>query len=707
MKDLFSISQIAVVGASQNPTKLGTVIYNNILQGGFLGRAFPVNPNYPTIMGTPAYPSVDAIPEDIDTVIIVVPAEHVAGVIDDCIKKGTVKLVVVISAGFAEAGQEGIARQQQLVRKCADANIRLVGPNCLGVILPHQGLNASFASFLPKPGNIAFAAQSGAFATALLDMAAAENLGFASFITFGNKADLNELDLLQEWADDPQVKVIGMYLEGFVDGNDFVALAQKVNKPIVILKPGQSKQAAAAIASHTGSLAGPAATTAAALAAAGVIQVGTITDLYATLKLLALMPKSASEQNNKGSYQKLAVLTNAGGPAVMVTDLIEEYGLTQVELSAATQAALQTQLPPASNVHNPIDVLGDADAARYSFALQTLIQAVEVEAVMVLLTPQYVTQVEETAKAIAIVCHQSNKLILPVFIGGNQVQHGLDYFESQGIAAFTQPEHALQALAHLRRHSQLTVKAPSEQITASYGPNVEHLRAVLKQLLPESGTVVVPGEMAAELARSVGVTLPDEEIVSTSEDALAFAAKVSYPVVLKLTGPDALHKTEVKGLVLDIDSDTKLSAAFNDLFSRAHSGQLLIQKQLPRGLELFIGADRDGGADVYTPEGKGFGHLLVFGSGGIYTEVYRDTANLLLPAGMDQFRELVQRTKAYQVIDGARGKQQLAVDALVHQLAVVSQLVQTYPEIKSLDINPLILTEDAAICVDLKLIVGY
>jgi acetate---CoA ligase (ADP-forming) len=705
MHDSLSISHIAVVGASQTPTKLGTVIYNNILQGGFSGKTFPVNPNYPTIMGTQAYPSVDAIPEDIDTVIIVVPAEHVSGVVDDCIKKGTVKLVVVISAGFAEAGQEGIARQERLVRKCDAANIRLIGPNCLGVILPHQSLNASFASFLPKPGNIAFAAQSGAFATALLDMAAAENLGFASFITFGNKADLNELDLLQQWADDPQVKVIGMYLEGFVDGNDFVALSKKVNKPIVILKPGQSKQAAAAIASHTGSLAGPAATTAAALAAAGVIQVGTITDLYATMKLLALMPKSADGQNQR-NYQGLAVLTNAGGPAVMVTDMIEEYGLTQVELTAETQATLKTQLPPASNLHNPIDILGDADAARYSFALQTLIQAAEVEAIMVLLTPQYVTQVEETAKAIAIVCHQSDKLILPVFIGGAQVQHGLDYFESQGIAAFTQPEHALQALSHLRKQSQLTAKSQSDAISPSYGPNVEHLRAVLKQLLPESGTVVVPGEMAGELARSVGITLPDEQIISTTEEAQAFAAKVNFPVVLKLTGPDALHKTEVKGLVLDIDSVEKLNAAFTDLFARAHSGQLLIQKQLSRGLELFIGADRDGGANVYTPEGKGFGHLLVFGSGGIYTEVYRDTANLLLPAGMDQFRELVQRTKAAQVISGARGKQKLALDALIHQLAAVSQLVQTYPEIKSLDINPLILTEDAAICVDLKLIVA-
>ncbi len=691
---LFNPNSIAVVGVSENTSKLGSVVFNNILKGGFEGKVYPVNPKYPALFGYKCYAKIAAIEEKVDLAVIVIPAEFVFDAIKDCAEK-KVSDAIIISAGFGETGAEGEKMEKEITSFAKEHGIRILGPNCLGIIIPKLKLNASFAPQIPDDGNVAFLSQSGAFNTAILDLAEQNKLGFSHFISIGNKSDLNEQDFVMNFMLDEEVKVLGIYLEEFEDGKDFIDLIKSYElKPTVLLHPGESVEARKAISSHTGSLAGSSDVIKAALRQTGITQVYTIEKMFAAMMMFSWgkLPKG----------DKIAIVTNAGGPGIMLTDMVVKEGLKLAELTEETQTELKKVLPTTASVHNPVDVIGDAQVDRYSNAIQILEKDPNVDVIVVLLTPQLVTQIEETAKFIINFYETSSKTIVPIFIGGNYVQAGLSRFFDHKVPAFQFPEEAIHSIKNLVEFYKF-VNSTKEKINISKSDSNAPL--INKGLTDQP--VAMSQELAKKLAEEFDLTMPKEAIVKSLEEAEGFAQKHGYPIVLKALAEDIMHKTDVKALFLDISNWEELSEAYENLqenITKATgkaSAEVLIQEQIKGGEELFIGANRDGNSEVYD-NGKGFGHLLVFGKGGIYTEVYKDISNALIPISEKEIENLINETKVSKIINGTRGKKPLALGALIKTINKIQRLLVSYPQIVSLDINPVILTEERCIVVDLK-----
>ena len=695
LENLFNPKSIAVVGVSQDASKLGSVIYSNIIDAGFEGALYPVNPKYDDIGGVKAYKSVSDIGKEVDLVVVVVPAAFVKDVVADC-ATSQVNNLVIISAGFGETGAEGKEIEDEILKIASQANMRILGPNCLGISVPGAKFDASFAARMPNPGQIAFMSQSGAFNTALLDLAAESQLGFSHFVSVGNKSDLNELDFLEAWGDDRNVKVIAMYLEEFTDGKDFVNLIAKTNKPVVILNPGNSTQAQAAISSHTGSLASPRAAVDAALRKAGAVRVDSAEKMFNVLRLFS------ESINPTGS--KVAIVTNAGGPGVMVTDMVDELGLQVPEFSDAVQQVLKKYLPAEASTHNPVDLIGDALADRYENTINVLLQTDEVDSIVVILTPQRVTQIAETAKVIAAAAKSGKKLVIPIFMGGKDVREGLDIFQNANVPAFQFAEEAIYALGKLvGSTTEIEIVKLEHKLAGSI--NLSDYALKTEMALPQA-TII-------QLCAEAGISMPKQLMSQNVEDALHFANEVSYPVVLKADTEDIVHKTDVRALYLRIANADVLRNAYGELTNtvmqetgkQEHEIKLLVQKQLAEGLELIVGVKRDGDMHVYESTGKGFGHLLVVGSGGIYTEVYEDVSNGLVPLSRSQLHDMVLNTKVSQIIAGARGQDQLALEKLLDLLEAVQKLVIAYPQIDAIDINPVMLSRDDCVAVDVKILV--
>lgn len=696
LHSLFSPKSFAVVGVSAQPNKLGSVIFRNIVDAGFSGPVFPVNPKYEKVFGVECYESVAKIKENVDVAVISVPAEFVLDVVDDCVKK-KVKYLVIISAGFKEIGEKGAVLEAKIRNIAKQAGIQVLGPNCLGYSVSESKVNATFAALQPRPGEIAFLSQSGAINSALLDLAEERKLGFSHFVSMGNKMDLNEMDFLEEWLQDPKVKVIGMYIEQFVDGKDFVDLIKKYpNKPVVVLHPGETEASQKAMASHTGSLAGSSAIIRAALAQAGVIQVDSFEKLFNAMWLLSSsrIPKS----------NRVAVVTNAGGPGVMLTDMLVTAGLEISQLDQVTKDALEKVLPEAASVENPIDLIGDALADRYQSALSILENDPNTDTVMVVVTPQLVTQIEETAKFIIDHIKVSNKLILPLFMGGEYMESAIERFDLAAVPAFMYPEQAVNALAAVTKFARQSHKQGLKIKRTHSGRYTKEINDLVRQKLTP-----LSQEWTYKLAQEVGLDLPKQRIIKSFDEALGFVADAHFPVVLKALSEDVAHKTDLKALYLDLQNVNQLHTAYSKLsvdiqkLTEKKSVQLLIQEQVKGVEEILIGLNRDGGSDVYEQNGKGFGHLLVFGKGGIYTEVYGDISTGLLPLGRSELLSLVGKTKISKIIGGVRGKQSLSIDKLLFTLDAVQTLAQKYPQIQSMDINPAMLTEKKCVVVDMKI----
>ncbi|MBL8014762.1 MAG: acetate--CoA ligase family protein [Candidatus Doudnabacteria bacterium] len=699
---LFSPSSIAVVGVSAETHKLGSVIMQNILSAGFAGPVYPVNPKYEVAMGVKCYPKVSKIRGDIDLVVIAVPAEFVPDVMRDCAKK-RVEYVVIVSAGFRELGLKGLKLELEVRHIAEKFGIRVLGPNCLGLSVSATKLDATFAAMQPLGGNIAFLSQSGAFNSAILDMAAARNVGFSHFVSMGNKVDLNELDFVAEWLKDDNVKVIGMYLEQFSDGKDLLDLIKAhPYKPVVILHPGETVEAQKAMNLHTGALAGSSAIVRAALAQAGVIQVDSLEKLFHSMWLLSL-----GRDVHQG---RVAIITNAGGPGVMLTDMIARHGLSLAELTVETLDNLKRVLPPSITPHNPVDLVGDALAERYDNALKVVAQDQNVDAILVVLTPQLVTQIEETARVVAQHFRNSKKLIIPLFIGGVFVEAAITKFNAEEIPSFIFPEQAVNALAavarfHLPKQTKKTINLHSRTFTSI----AKHTHAVAR--FTRTTPVALPQALTFELAKEVELDLPKQTIVDSFDSALSFVSETHFPVVLKALAEDITHKTDVKALYTDVRSVAELHEAFFALegqlqrVSKKSKPAVLIQEQIRAQEEVLIGVNRSGDSRVYEQDGLGFGHALVFGKGGIYTEVWGDVAMGLVPMTKEQLLEMIHRTKLSKVLHGARGKKPLAVDKIVDTLLKIQKLVQMYPQISSLDINPAMVTSSRCVAVDLKIFV--
>ncbi len=691
----FKPEAIAVIGASANPSKLGHGVLSNLIESGYGGDLYPINLRARTILGLRCYPSVLEVPGPIDLVVVVVPSRVVASVLEESGQKG-VKGAIIISAGFKEAGGEGASMEQDLLDIANRYGMRIIGPNCLGIIVPSVPMNASFASGMPQVGTIAFTSQSGALCTAILDYALAENIGFSHFVSLGNKADVDEAALLTAWAEEEQTNVVIAYVEGLNDGRAFMAAASQAarEKPVIAVKAGRTASGARAVSSHTGSLAGSDAAYDAAFAQSGVIRAASVQELFDYSTAFAYQPLL---QGNR-----IAIITNAGGPGVMATDALEQNGLVLAQLGAETKAALEAALPPAASIHNPVDVLGDARAERYGAALKSVLEDQGVDGVIVILTPQLMTEVQETAKTLIEVGRNAAKPVMSCWMGKQVVWVALDLLARNQIPNYPFPERAISALGAMYRYwswrRQPTVEVEPFDVDRD-------AVATLFESVKKEDRKGIGDAQARHILEAYGIAAARSMIAAAPEELIAHCREIGYPVVLKIASPDILHKSDVGGIIMGVKDDGEARQAFDTLIARAkaHKPSALVwgvqvQEMVANAREVIIGMNRD-------PQ---FGPLVMFGLGGIYVEVLRDVAFRVAPMTRFQAEQMVRSIRSYALLAGVRGEPPADLEAIVDAILRVSQLVTDFPEIAELDINPLLVRESGqgAVAVDMRLILG-
>jgi acetyltransferase len=694
LEAFFCPKSIAVVGASRSKEKLGRGILENIIRYGYKGRVYPINPRADEILGLTCYPSVIDVPDEIDLAVIVIPARFVINVMEECGRKG-VKGVVIISAGFREAGLEGVKREKEVVSIAKEYGIRLIGPNCLGIIDTICPLNASFSAGMPPKGEIAFMSQSGALCTAVLDWALAEGVGFSRFVSLGNKADVNEVDLLEAWEGDPHSKVILTYTEGIDDGRKFLEVARRVTKriPIIAVKSGKTSAGSRAVSSHTGSLAGSEMAYEAAFRQCGVLRAESIGQLFDFSLAFAYQPPLRGKM--------IAIVTNAGGPGIMATDALEGEGLSLANLRRETIDLLRDNLPSAANIYNPIDVLGDAFQDRYGLALEAALKDENVDGVIAILAPQVMTPIEEMAHTVGRISSRYEKPVLACFMGEAKMGIGIEILKEYKVPNYPFPERAVQALGAMLNY-RLWLERPPSTIE-DFEVDMERVRRILDRARSE-GRFALGNAEAKEVIFAYGIQIPASLLASTPDEAVDIADEIGYPVAMKIASPDILHKTDIGGVKLNINNPADVRDAFDLLFFRATRYMpeaeilgCLVQEMVIGGKEVIIGMNRD-------PQ---FGPLLMFGLGGIYIEAIRDVSFRLAPLSRKEAEEMVSEIRGWELLRGVRGEKPVDIEAIVDCILRVSQLVTDFPEIMELDLNPLIVREKGrgAVCVDTRLII--
>ncbi len=690
LEAFFEPKSVAVIGASRNPTKLGYGILKNILESGFQGAIYPVNPKADEILDLPAYASVLDVPDPIDLAVIVVPDRFVLDVMEECGKKG-VKGVIIISAGFREAGLEGVHRERRLSEIARQYGIRVIGPNCLGVIDTITPINASFAPGMPRRGDIAFMSQSGALCTAVLDWSVAEGIGFSRFVSLGNKADVEETDLLRAWGDDPHTKVIIAYIEGINDGREFLETARQVTRkrPVIAIKSGTTQAGSRAVSSHTSSLAGSERAYQAAFHQAGILRAQSILDLFDWATAFASQPLIKGD--------RLAIVTNAGGPGILATDAIERAGLHLASLTSETTARLRSRLAEAAAVLNPVDVLGDAGPEEYGFALETVLQDPNVDGVIAILAPQVLTPVVEMGRVVSEVARRHDKPVFGCFMGEARMRAGVEELWKWGVPNYGFPERAVAAMKAMVSYRQRVNRPPLE--VTRFEVDRERVAQVLDRAKAE-GRVALGEAEAREVALAYGLTMPRSALARSAEEAVAHAQAIGYPVAMKIASPDILHKSDIGGVKLNLMDATEVRDAFDLMTLRAARYMpeaeiwgVLVQEMVQPGRELIVGMSRD-------PQ---FGPLVACGLGGIYVEVLKDVAFRLAPLDARDAREMLEELRSYQLLRGVRGERPSDLEAVVDAILRVSQLVTDFPGIVELDVNPLVVHERGAVAIDVRL----
>lgn len=697
---ILSPKSIAVVGASHDSEKIGSVILKNLISGGYNGKIYPVNPKHEELQGRKAYPDILSIEEDVDMVCIAIPYQFVEDIVDQCVEKN-VKSVVIISAGFKEVGPQGKELEERITMKLKSKDIRLIGPNCLGFINNKAKINLTFARENPGDGKIAFISQSGAFCTTILDMGCEKELGFSHVISIGNKADINENELMEMFIADNDIKAIALYLEEFGDGKEFVTLAQKAKKPVLLIAPGSSEKAQQAISSHTGSLASSFDTTIAAIKKANMIFTENSVELFKLMELIDLdiVPKG----------KRVGIVTNAGGPGIIAVDRIEKEDLEVAEVGEKTSQKLLKFLPSEASITNPVDILGDAKSDRYENTIREMLNEVSVDSILVILTPQLITEIEATANVITEISKTASKPIFSCFLGGKDIRAGIRILEEEKAPWFRDIQEAIRLtskLAEFEENKELTKIMDCNDFLKKPKNNKE-----LQEHLSKEKTVVIPDELGIQLLEEFEIDTPQQKVVSSLEQGIEFASKI-FPVAMKASSEDLAHKTDFKALYLDVRTITEFEEKYNQLKETITkttgnvAPKILIQEMIKGRLEFFTGANREGGIDIYEEDGLGFGHLLAIGQGGIYTEVYKDIRHILVPECSEKIDAIISKTKVSKIIDGYRGKPPLAREKIVDFIMKIQKLLVTYPEIISMDINPLIVTEERAVVVDAKFYIG-
>jgi acetate---CoA ligase (ADP-forming) len=691
---IFSPQSVAVIGASSTPGKVGHDIFENILRGGYTGTLYPVNPKAKSILSVRAYPGILDIPDEVDLAMIILPPSAAQAAVEDAIKKG-VKGIVIVSAGFREVGAEGLGIENRIVSLCRDAGVRVVGPNCLGVINPTGAvrLNASFSSRMPQAGNVSFISQSGALCTAVLDFAADREFGFSKFISIGNKADVDELDLLHYLHMDADTEVIMIYLEELRRGAEFVQAVKEITSgdvrptPVLVIKSGRTSEGAMAAASHTGSLAGSDAVYNAIFKQSGIIRVDTIDELFDFATAFSYKNESAlGKRRRKVPHgNRVAIVTNAGGPGIVATDMTVSTGLKLARFEEETIQTLASHLPETANLQNPVDVIGDAAPDRYENALDAVIKDQGVDGVLVILTPQSMTKALATAEAITRIARRSHKPVLCCFMGIVDVSAGAKYLQEHGIPVFKFPENAAKAFSALYRYSQWM----NRQILAplKLDHDIEGANSIIRDALSAGKTYL--GEVGGlDLLTCYGFNVLPTTLATTADEAVAMAEKIGYPVVMKIVSSRIVHKSDAGGVVVGPANEVAVRQAFKDISANARAYDpaaridgVLIQKLAPKGEETIIGMTR------YPI----FGPLLMFGIGGVFVEVFQDVVFRLAPIGRNEARRMIGEIKGYKLFKGFRGRPEADLEGLEKLLVCLSDMVVNHPEIHELDINPLLL----------------
>ncbi len=696
LETFFQPKSVAIVGASASPDKLGNIVLKNAVDSGYKGTLYPINPKGGEILGLKAYPSVMALPETPDLAVVVIPYMHVPEAIRDCGEKG-VPSVVVISAGFREAGKEGMNREVEVMNLAKQYNIRLIGPNCLGIIDTFTPLNATFAAGTPPKGSIAFMSQSGALGTAILDWSMGGSMiGFSKFVSLGNKADVNEMDLMQAWVDDPNTKVILAYSEGLPNGQEFMRVARDVSrrKPVIIVKSGVTSAGSRAVSSHTGSLAGSEQAYAAAFRQAGVLRAETMQDLFDFAVGFAHQPLLPGD--------RIAIVTNAGGPGILCTDSLERAGLSLARMETETTRQLQEFLPDAASAANPVDVLGDAMADRYRFALEKVVNDPNVDGMIVIVTPQAMTEIEATAHAVGQIAEKSTKPILGCFMGEYKAAAAFDILAGYSVPNYQFPESAAKAFAAMRDYRKL--KSLPDPKIERFDVDTDKVRQIFRRVR-EEGRVAIGDAESREILTAYNMRIPGSGLAKDADEAVAIADKIGYPVVLKIASPDILHKTDVGGVRVGIQNAADARDAFDLIVYRAQRyvpgariWGCLVQEMVPKGTEILIGMSRD-------PQ---FGPLVTFGMGGIYVETLKDVTFRVAPFDRLQATQMLGEIRSHALLDGVRGQKPLDKDAIVDALLRINQLVTDFPNIVELDINPLMVYEQGrgAVSLDMRLVLS-
>lgn len=675
-KNLLYPESIAVVGASSNPQKVGHAVLKNILDGGFEGPVYPINPKSETILNTKCYSSLTDVPESIDCAVIVVNRDIVLSIIKDCSKKG-VKAVIVISSGFGETNEEGKEAQKELVKQARLAKITMMGPNCLGLINPWQKLNAAFGQPIDVPGEIALISQSGALITSIQDWAKENKVGFSLIASIGNKAAIDEVDFFEYLKGDKKTKVIAAYLEDISRGQEFMRIAERVGKvkPLVILKSGRSEAGAKAASSHTGSLAGSDNAYECAFKRLGVIRAQSIEHLFDISTALAYQPLP------KGN--RIAVITNAGGPGIMTSDALEMSGLKVVNMDEETKSNLLKLLPPSASVNNPVDVLGDADKKRYGESLRCVLESKSVDGVAVILTPQKMTDDSAIAEELVKISKKYSKPVLTCFMGANTIKKGLNILRENHIPQYSVPKRAARAMSEMLKYNKY--KSRPLRIIERFAVNTHPVIKIIKSY--RSRNLLEIGEFDAKtIMESYGMTIPEGHFASSSEEAVRFANEMRYPVAMKISSPDILHKSDVGGVKIGLGSPTEVEDAFDLMMLRVKKKMpeadlrgVLVEEMITTGKEVILGMKKD-------PQ---FGPMLMFGLGGIFVEVLKDVSFSLAPITAEECKKMMENTKTYKLLTGVRGQRAVDIQAIATSLLQLSQLVMDFPEFEEVDINPL------------------
>ena len=697
LRFFFSPASVAVVGATEREGSVGGTVIRNLSHGAYRGRVYPVHPQRTEVCGLRCYPSIGAVPEAVDLAVIVTPAVTVPGIVGECVLANT-KSIVVISAGFKEKGPQGAAMEKDTQEKLRGSGTRLIGPNCLGLMNPLVGLNATFAQDIARPGNVAFLSQSGALLTAILDWSLGEHLGFSAIVSTGSMLDIGWGDLLTHFGEDSNTKSILLYMESIGDARSFLSAAREVSfsKPIIVIKAGRSPAAAKAAASHTGAMTGSDEVYDAAFARCGVLRVETIAQLFHMADVLGKQPRPRGP--------RLTVLTNAGGPGVLATDALLSGAGELADLSAESETALSAFLPAHWSRGNPIDILGDADPERYARAMDVALADPQSDGLLVILAPQGMTNPAEVAGRLRIRAKTNGKPLLASWMGGRGVAPGIAELNSAGVPVFSYPDAAVRAFESMWRYSK-QLRSLYETPTSADVPGLlatrrESVANIIERVAASGRTLLTEAE-SKQILELYGIPTVPTKIAASEDEAAREATGIGFPVVLKVHSETVTHKTDVGGVRLHLEDESQVREAFRAIAASVigKAGQLAflgvtVQPMIrSEGYELILGSSID----------SQFGPVLLFGSGGQLVEVYRDRALALPPLNTTLAKRLMEQTKVFKALKGIRGRKPVALAELETLLVRFSELVVEQPRLREIDINPLLASPDKLIALDARI----